>query len=137
MTHWSIKEFFLKHWIQRRIESKKLIISILNFSISHHQSTKDLSKFDSYWANVLIDTRYNFGDSIFINLSLKDEEGHGLSDQEIQNEVDTFMFEGHDTTASALSWIVYNLANHPELQEKCRKEVDAVMEGTDSGELEW
>ena len=47
------------------------------------------------------------------------------------------MFEGHDTTASALSWIVYNLANYPVLQEKCRKEVDAVMEGKYSGELEW
>ena len=72
-----------------------------------------------------------------MNLSLQDEDGHGLSDKEIQDEVDTFMFEGHDTTASALSWIVYNLAKHPELQEKCRKEVDAVMEGKDSGELEW
>ena len=56
---------------------------------------------------------------------------------EIRDEVVTFMFGGHDTTASALSWIVYNLANYPKLQEKCRNEVDAVMEETDSGELEW
>ncbi|XP_072037371.1 ultra-long-chain fatty acid omega-hydroxylase-like [Amphiura filiformis] len=70
-----------------------------------------------------------------ILLKAKDEDGVGLSDQEIRDEVDTFMFEGHDTTASGLSWVVYNLANHPELQERCRKEVDEVMHDRD--ELEW
>jgi cytochrome P450 len=46
-----------------------------------------------------------------------------LSDKEIQDEVDTFMFEGHDSTASTLSWCLYNLAKHPEYQERCREEI--------------
>ncbi|CAH1788897.1 unnamed protein product [Owenia fusiformis] len=56
-------------------------------------------------------------------LQTKDEDGNGLTDQEIQDEVDTFMFEGHDTTASGISWFLYNLARHPEIQERCRQEV--------------
>lgn len=49
------------------------------------------------------------------------------------------MFGGHDTTGSALAWAIYNLANNPDMQEKCRKEVDEVIEGLKSGEdsLEW
>ncbi|XP_078657954.1 cytochrome P450 4F4-like [Branchiostoma floridae x Branchiostoma belcheri] len=68
-------------------------------------------------------------DFLDILLKTKDEDGNGLSDAEIRDEVDTFMFEGHDTTASGLSWTLYNLARHPEYQERCRQEANSVLEG--------
>ncbi|XP_059726073.1 cytochrome P450 4F4-like isoform X1 [Haemorhous mexicanus] len=75
----------------------------------------------------------------FIDLLLltKDENGHTLSDKDIAAEADTFMFEGHDTTASGLAWLFYNLAGHPEYQERCRQEVQELLAGRDTVDIEW
>uniref|UniRef100_A0A8C9G992 Uncharacterized protein n=1 Tax=Pavo cristatus TaxID=9049 RepID=A0A8C9G992_PAVCR len=75
----------------------------------------------------------------FIDLLLltKDEDGNTLSDEDISAEADTFMFEGHDTTASGLAWLLYNLAHHPHYQEQCRQEVRELLKGRDVEEIEW
>ncbi|XP_064256676.1 cytochrome P450 4F3-like [Passer domesticus] len=67
----------------------------------------------------------------------QDENGHTLSDEDIAAEADTFMFEGHDTTASGLAWLFYNLAGHPEHQERCRQEVQELLAGRDTADIEW
>ena len=46
-------------------------------------------------------------------------------------------YSGHDTTASGLSWILYNLAKHPEYQERCRQEVQDLLRDRESKEIEW
>uniref|UniRef100_A0A8D0JQC4 Phylloquinone omega-hydroxylase CYP4F2-like n=1 Tax=Sus scrofa TaxID=9823 RepID=A0A8D0JQC4_PIG len=76
-------------------------------------------------------------DFIDVLLLTKDEDGKGLSDEDIRAEADTFMFEGHDTTASGLSWVLYNLAKHPEYQERCRQEVHELLRDREPKEIEW
>ncbi|XP_002739095.2 cytochrome P450 4F3-like [Saccoglossus kowalevskii] len=76
-------------------------------------------------------------DFLDILLEARDESGKGLTDQEIRDEVDTFMFEGHDTTASGISWILYNMAKHTEHQLKCQEEIDELMDQKDKDEIEW
>lgn len=66
---------------------------------------------------------------------LQDENQQGLLDEDIRAEVDTFMFEGHDTTASGISFLLYNLACHPEHQKLCRKEIMQVLDGKDT--MDW
>ena len=66
-------------------------------------------------------------DFLDILLSVRDDNGQGLTDREVQEQVDTFLFEGHDTTASALQYSLHYLAKHPHLQEKCRVEVLSVV----------
>ncbi|XP_038066419.1 cytochrome P450 4F2-like [Patiria miniata] len=76
-------------------------------------------------------------DFLGILLAARDEDGKGLTDLEIRNEVDTFLFEGHDTTASSLTWMLYAMATNPEHQRKVQGEIDEVMEGRESEEIQW
>ena len=76
---------------------------------------------------------YGFLDILLV---ARDEEGKGMSDLEIRNEVDTFMFEGHDTTTSGMSWTLYCLAQHPQHQDKIREEVRCVLKGREWLEFE-
>ncbi|KAL3269988.1 hypothetical protein HHI36_009044 [Cryptolaemus montrouzieri] len=55
------------------------------------------------------------------------EQGADIDHDGIREEVDTFMFEGHDTTAAALSFILMLLANNPEHQEKAVFEINEVL----------
>ncbi|XP_030191532.1 LOW QUALITY PROTEIN: cytochrome P450 4F11-like [Lynx canadensis] len=76
-------------------------------------------------------------DFIDVLLLAKDEDGKELSHEDIRAEADTFMFGGHDTTASGLSWVLYNLAKHPEYQERCRQEVQELLRDREPKEIEW
>lgn len=102
-----------------------------------HQVAEDvIAKRREYLASHELEDK-NYLDFLDILLTAKDEQGLGLSDLDIRNEVDTFLFEGHDTTASAISWILYSLAEHPEYQRKCQEEIDGLLDGRDSDEILW
>eukprot|EP00057_Strongylocentrotus_purpuratus_P003571 XP_003726922.1 PREDICTED: cytochrome P450 4V2 [Strongylocentrotus purpuratus] len=47
--------------------------------------------------------------------------------KDIREEVDTFMFEGHDTTAAAISWAILEIGQHPDIQERLHAELDEVF----------
>lgn len=64
----------------------------------------------------------------FLDLLLQSTiNGKPLTNLEIREEVDTFMFEGHDTTSSGIAYTLYNIAKHPEVQQKVFDEINHVI----------
>ncbi|KAF1748725.1 hypothetical protein GCK72_025192 [Caenorhabditis remanei] len=59
----------------------------------------------------------------FLDILLNSGESNVLSAEDIRQEVDTFMFAGHDTTTTSLSWACWNLAHNPDVQEKVYEEL--------------
>jgi cytochrome P450 len=67
-------------------------------------------------------------DLLQLLLDAKEEDtGLGLDDQQVLDEVKTFLFAGHETTANSLVWALYLLARHPLVQDKMREEIRRTM----------
>ena len=62
-------------------------------------------------------------------LSAQDEAGSEMTSEQVRDEVMTLFLAGHETTANALSWTWYLLAQHPEVAKKLAAEIDSVLEG--------
>ena len=72
----------------------------------------------------------------FLTLLLNAEGPDGLSADEIEDNLITFIGAGHETTARALGWTLYCLANSPHDLALIDDEIDAVLAG-DPPPVEW
>ena len=59
----------------------------------------------------------------------KDEDGHGMTDQQVADEAITMLLAGHETTALAVMFCVYELCRNPEIAHEVRSEVDTQLAG--------
>jgi cytochrome P450 len=68
------------------------------------------------------------GDLLSMLLLAQDTEGDGggMTDTQIRDESMTIFLAGHETTANALSWTWYLLSQHPEIEARFHREVDAL-----------
>lgn len=71
------------------------------------------------------------GDLLDLLLSISDQDGTPMDRNQIRDELVTMMLAGHETTANALSWLWYLLAQHPDAWQQHRDEVEAVLSGRD------
>ena len=81
-------------------------------------------------------------DLLSILLRARDEERVGLSDRQVRDEAMTLLLAGHETTANALAWTWYLLAQTPDAEARLHDEIDRVLAGRlptvgDLGMLEW
>ena len=61
-------------------------------------------------------------------------ESGGFTEEDLVNQMMTFLAAGHETTATALIWAFYSLCLHPEIQTRLRKEIRANLPSIDHTE---
>jgi cytochrome P450 len=67
------------------------------------------------------------GDVLSILLLARDEEdGTGLSDRQVRDEVMTLLLAGHETTANALTWTWYELTRNPAVLTRLAEELGSL-----------
>ncbi|MGZ3710037.1 MAG: cytochrome P450 [Bdellovibrionota bacterium] len=68
------------------------------------------------------------GNLISMLLQARDEDnGEGMSDKQIRDEVVTSLIAGYETTAISLAWTWYFLSLNPELRKRMEKEVEDAL----------
>lgn len=80
----------------------------------------------------LIDERrkqgQDMGDVLSMLLAAQDE-GQGMSNTQVRDQVLTFVAAGHETAQNTLSWTFYLLARHPEIMRELQRELRDVLAG--------
>jgi cytochrome P450 len=68
------------------------------------------------------------GDLLSKLIQLRDEvDQTGMTDRQLRDEVMTLFLAGHETTANALSWTWFLLAQHPEVEKRLLAELKEVV----------
>jgi len=71
-------------------------------------------------------------DILNLLITATDEAGESLSDVELRDELMTLLFAGHETTATALSWVLYLIHQHPDVYQKLMLELENLGPNPDS-----
>ncbi len=92
---------------------------------------KAMSELDSVIQTIIDERRrlgQDSGDLLSMLLEAQDEDnGEKMTDQQVRDEVMTLFIAGHETVASALTWVWYLLSQHPEVEAKVVQEIQAVI----------
>jgi len=67
------------------------------------------------------------GDDLLSLLLRAEEDGAGMSDEQVRDEALTLFLAGHETTAIALTWTWWLLSRNPEAEARLHAELDAVL----------
>ncbi|WP_332628451.1 cytochrome P450 [Halalkalibacter flavus] len=94
-------------------ESLRILNEVVYGIISHRREANDAANYD---------------DLLGILMKATDETDHThMTDKQLRDEVMTIFLAGHETTANAMSWALYLLAQHPDIQANAQTEIDQVV----------
>ena len=98
---------------RRMMDARKVLDRIVGEEIARRRATPDPNRTDV----------------LSLLLVAHDEDGAGLSDEEIRDQLMTLMFAGHDTSTSTVSFLLYELARNPQALRRLQAEQDDVLGG--------
>jgi cytochrome P450 family 110 len=65
-------------------------------------------------------------DVLSLMMAVRDEDGQAMTDAQLRDELITILFAGHETTATTLSWALYQIHRQPEVLSKLQHELDTL-----------
>lgn len=128
-----VEEKLKKSQQQKEVQNSKTIES-LNVTKNEENDTNIATKYTKlhYVRDDLDDIDENdIGEKkrlAFLDMMMDLKKNGGqMTDEEIREEVNTIMFEGHDTTAAGSSFTLCALGNHQDIQARVHEELDAIF----------
>nr|WP_199001770.1 cytochrome P450 [Flavobacterium sp. ASV13] len=93
----------VKRHLELAEENNQIIKEIIEERVASKKEINDL-------LNMLLETRY-------------EDTGEGMSVKQLVDEIKVLFIAGHETTANALTFTLYLLGTHPEIQQKIYNEI--------------
>jgi cytochrome P450 len=98
----------------QRFEARKRVVDELLFAeIARRRADPDLADRDDVFSALLL---------------TRDEDGDGLTDEEVRDELLTLLLAGHETTATGLAWIFDLLLHEPRVMARAGEREDAYLD---------
>ncbi len=99
----------------------------------NHRNNQAIARLDQIVYRLIREHRESGGDrGDFLSMLLlaqDEDDGSVMTDKQVRDEAMTIVLAGHETTANALSWTFYLLAQHPSIRARLEHEVDAALGG--------
>ncbi|MDT5159116.1 MAG: hypothetical protein QOH51_3473 [Acidobacteriota bacterium] len=98
----------------------------------HLRFNRAVRKIDGFVYRIIAERRASgedTGDLLSMLLRAQDEDGSQMTDRQLRDELMTSFLAGHETTALALTWTWYLLAQNPEVEKKLAAELEEVLGG--------
>lgn len=114
--------FMIPEWIptrnnRRMLTARKVLNDTVNELVAKRRAQSVNGKIE------------DSGDLLSMLLLAEYDDGSTMDDEEIRDQLVTLFVAGHETTSSALSWTWYLLSQHPEVEAKLHRELDATLAG--------
>jgi cytochrome P450 len=99
----------------------------------YHKAVQSAEKLNAKIREMITQKRLqtNATDVLASLVQARDEDGSGLTDDELVGHTFTLYVAGHETTANALTWSIFLLHQHPDILSKLLEELDGKLKGSD------